>query len=229
MTTSRLTTLFVVLLAGLSCVFLIPEQLDSQPVGIEMDLPEYIGEWFGTNLKVSEGEIYTLGPGTDFARKSYTNGRGDQLQVSIVLSGQDMNTSIHRPERCLPAQGWTVTDKGSRVIVIPGQQPVPTTRLHNLRNIQGPEGKLVPLYNLNYYWFVGHTDVTGSHVERTLIDVKDRLLKGSNQRWAYVTVAGSITKNFQKFGHDEKETDEFIQNFIRLIVPKIHKNAAPRS
>ena len=35
---------------------------------------------------------------------------GDQVLVSIVLSGHDLDNSIHRPERCLPAQGWTIVD-----------------------------------------------------------------------------------------------------------------------
>ena len=229
MTTSRLAILLAVLLGGMSTVFLLPKQLSYQPVGIDLALPEYIGEWLGTDLEISDRERQVLGAETEFARKSYTNGRGDELQVSIVLGGQDMNTSIHRPERCLPAQGWTVTNKSLASVVLPGEGSLNATRLHNLRNITGPDDKPLPIYSLNYYWFTGHSDVTGSHFERTLIDVKDRVLRGYNQRWAYITVAGTITKDLKRFGRSEKEVDALIRDFIKQLAPKIHKETVDYS
>ena len=110
MTTSRLALLLAVLLGGLSSIFLLPRQLGFQPVGIELELPKMVGGWYGRDVTVSEKERIVLGEGTEFARKSYRNGRGYEIVASIVLSGQDMNTSIHRPERCLPSQGFTVID-----------------------------------------------------------------------------------------------------------------------
>jgi hypothetical protein len=141
MTTSRLAILLAVMLGAMSTVFLLPKHLAYQPLGIELALPEYLGEWHGSDVGISDRERQVLGAETEFARKSYTNGRGDELQVSIVLGGQDMNTSIHRPERCLPAQGWTITNKGPASVVLPGKGSLMTTRLHNLRNITGPRRK----------------------------------------------------------------------------------------
>ena len=46
------------------------------------------------------------------------------------------------------------------------------------------DGKTVSIYNLNYYWFVGYHHLTASHLERTVLDIQDRILKGYNQRWA---------------------------------------------
>ena len=229
MTTNRLTILLIVLLAGMSGVFLLPKQLFYQPVGVTLELPEFIGEWWGKPLAVTDKERSVLGQQTQFARQSYANARGDEIQVSIVLSGEDMNTSIHRPERCLPAQGWTVTDKAARPLTFPNYGLLSATRLHNLRNVAGPDEKPLPLHNVNYYWFVGHTDVTGSHFERTLIDLKDRLFRGYNQRWAYITVSSTVTKGLQRFGRDEKETDALLQGFIQQLVPKIHKETVERS
>ena len=103
MITKRLTILLAVLLGGMSSIFLLPKQLGFQPVGIEMGLPKMVGGWYGRDIDVSQKERDVLGSGTDFARKIYRNGRGYEITASIVLSGQDMNTSIHRPERCMPA------------------------------------------------------------------------------------------------------------------------------
>ena len=224
MTTSRLAILLALLLGGLSCVMLLPKHLSFQPVGINLRLPEYTGEWYGENVKISDREIEVLGKDTEFSRKVYTNGRGDQIQVSIVLSGQDMNTSIHRPERCLPAQGWTISDKRTVPVAVPGFGVVPATRLHNLRNVSQDE-KSLTIYNLSYYWFAGHTDVTGSHLDRTLIDIRDRVVHGYNQRWAYITVSQDITKNRTKFGRSEEETSRMIEDFIRHLVPVLHKES----
>jgi EpsI family protein len=229
MTTNRLFILLVVMLGAMSTVFLLPQQLGSQPVGIDLELPRYIGGWLGTDLEISERERQVLGAETEFARKAYRNVEGDELQVSIVLGGQDMNTSIHRPERCLPAQGWTITNKSTAAVVLPGKGSLRTTRLHNLRNLTGPDNKPVPIYNLNFYWFAGHTDITGSHMQRTVIDIKDRVLRGYNQRWAYITVAATITKDLKWNGRSEEETDQMIRDFIKLIAPKIHKETVDYS
>lgn len=224
MTTSRLSLLLAVLLGGLSTVLFLPKQLSYQPVGIELRLPESSGEWDGREVQVSEREIAILGVGTEFSRKNYTNGRGDEITVSIVLSGQDMNTSIHRPERCLPAQGWTIADKHSLLVPVPGRGAVPVTCLHNVRNVTH-EDKPVSIHNLSYYWFAGHTDLTASHLDRTIIDIRDRILHGYNQRWAYITVSAVVTQNLQKFGRTEAETSRMIEDFIKRLVPVLHKDS----
>lgn len=228
MTTSRLAILLAVLLGGMSTVLTLPKHLSFQPVGIELQLPESSGEWDGRNVKVSDREIAILGKDTEFSRKSYTNGRGDEIQVSIVLSGQDMNTSIHRPERCLPAQGWTIADKRTVLVPVPGMGVVPTTCLSNVRNVTH-EDKSVTIHNLSYYWFAGHTDLTASHFDRTRIDIRDRVLHGYNQRWAYITVSSVITQNLQKFGRSEEETGRMIEDFIKRLVPVLHKDSLKQS
>ena len=228
MTTSRLAILLAVLLGGLSAVLFLPKQLSYQPVGIELKLPDSSGEWDGHDVKVSEREIAILGADTEFSRKSYTNGRGDEITVSIVLSGQDMNTSIHRPERCLPAQGWTIADKHAVLVPVPGMGAVPTTCLNNVRNI-ARDDKPVALHNVSYYWFAGHTDLTASHLDRTYIDIRDRILHGYNQRWAYITVSAVVTDNLQKFGRSEEETSRMIEEFIKRLVPVLHKDSLKRA
>ncbi len=224
MITRRLAVLLAVMVCGFSSVLFLPKHLAYQPVGVSLDLPDSIQEWWGTPSPIGEKERVALGADTEFARMNYSNGRGDQIHVSIVLSGQDMNQSIHRPERCLPAQGWTIANSSTRwVRMDPGALAV--TRLYNLRNFNVPGQGPVRRYNLAYYWFTGHTDSTSSHLQRTLIDMRDRLLKGYNQRWAYIMVSASITDDV-KFGRDERATDELLQTFLRKMVPRIHKAPA---
>jgi hypothetical protein len=92
-----------------------------------------------------------------------------------------------------------------------------------MRNERPSPDRTLTIYSLDYYWFVGHRDETPSHLERTWIDIRDRLLKGRNQQWAYVMVGGVVTKDFKIFGRTEKETDNLIQAFIAELVPKLQK------
>lgn len=224
MITRRLLTLQALLLIGLGTVFLVPQKTGLGPAGIAMVLPDTVGEWHGEDAPISAAELTGLAPDTKFARRFYKNASGDQLYVSIVLSGEDMANSIHRPERCLAAQGWTV-ERATRVKVplADGLPPLEVTRLSDEREARGTDGKTLPLRNLNYYWFIGSHDVTASHWTRTFIDVKDRLLRGENQRWAYVTVATNITDNLRAGGLSEAETADMVENFIGRIVPKFQK------
>src|SRR5580698_8198373 len=121
MITKRLAILLAVLLGGLGSIFLLPQQLGFQPVGVESELPKMVGGWYGNDLGVSDKEKSVLGEdkGTTITRKSYHNGIGYEIIASIVLSGEDMSRSIHRPERCMPAQGFTVIDKSTVPVVLP--------------------------------------------------------------------------------------------------------------
>lgn len=233
MTTSRLFILLAVLLAGLSTVFLLPKQIPLQPLGITLELPKMVGGvWYGRDQEVSAKEKDVLGADTEFSRKVYTNARGDSILTSIVLSGQDMNTSIHRPEWCLPAQGWTIAGSSKASVPLRNRGTLTTTRLFNIRVPHDPEtgkpyllpdGQQIVIRNLDYYWFVGFDGVTASHLNRNLTDIADRLTHGYNQRWAFVTVATEITDNLRREGLNEAATDEMLRDFIQKLAPLIHK------
>ena len=223
MTTKRLLLVQVLLVLGLGSVAFLPKVANSTPQGISLTLPSSVGVWFGEDQKITEQELAVLARDTEFARKLYTNGRGDQIFASIVLSGQDLDNSIHRPERCLPAQGWSIADSRVVKIPIPNSSPpsLDVTRLHNIRKVVTSDGRTIPIYQLNYYWFVGAHDITASHLRRTYIDIRDRIMHGYNQRWAYITVAAQVTEGVTQFGRSEKETDAFIQQFIADLFPEI--------
>src|SRR3984893_4075240 len=149
----RLITLEAVLLCGLGSVFLLPKKIEIQPAAIDPALPTFVGEWYGADQPVSQGEKDILDPDKQFVSAVYSHPRGDQIFVSIVFSGPDMSTSIHRPERCLPAQGWTVAD--TRVAEIPiGSEKLKATRLHNGRTFRNEKSEPISVYSLDYYWFV---------------------------------------------------------------------------
>ncbi len=226
----RLLLLQALLLAGLSAVFLIPQRTTLGPAGIGMALPDQVGRWTGESAPVSEEELKGLAPDTKFARKWYTNPAGDRVFVSIVLSGEDMVNSIHRPERCLAAQGWA--EQSSHYVSVPladGKGPLQVRALKEVKQWRANEkAPVVPITNLNYYWFIGSHDITASHLERTVIDIRDRVLYGDNQRWAYVTVAAYVTDNMQVAGRNEADTVHIVEDFIAEIVPKFQPGGSDK-
>jgi hypothetical protein len=87
---------------------------------------------------------------------------------------------------------------------------------------RGPDVKGT-LTNLSYYWFIGHNDMTASHLTRTGIDLRDRVLYGYNQRWAYVTVSGIVTKGWATPERGEEETTAIVEGFIRELAPQLKR------
>ena len=225
MTISRLLILQALLASGLGSIFFLPHETKIQPCRVRMELPDTLGAWAGKTAAVSPKEHEGLAPDTQFCRKVYSDGLGDHVFVSIVLSGNDLDNSIHRPERCLPAQGLTIIDSHSLSLPVetaPGGM-LPVTRLHCVKQVIIDSGKVGEIYNLNYYWFIGYTDITASHFKRERIDLEDRLLHGYNQRWAFVTVASTVTKNIEPDGKDDAQTDVMLQKIIAQVFPLIVK------
>ena len=220
---ARLLQVQAVLLMGFGSVFLLPHSNKTSPAGIAMTLPNVIGIWIGEDAAVTQKEVETLAKDTQFARKIYTGPEGDQILVSIVLSGDDMTNSIHRPERCLPAQGWQVRSSSRRTIQIPGGKSLDVTRLKSTQALETGDQRRIEVTNLNYYWFIGYKDMTASHLTRSGIDIRDRVLKGQSQRWAYVTVAGNVTQGISRPERNEEQTTEMLEKFIQDLAPRLQR------
>ena len=223
MITKRLLQVQAVLLAGFGSVFLLPHSNKTSPAGIAMTLPNVVGVWIGDDAAVTQKELDTLAKDTQFARKIYTGPEGDQILVSIVLSGDDMTNSIHRPERCLPAQGWQVQSSSSRTIQIPRGKSFEVTRLQNAQTLETRDKRRVTVTNLDYYWFIGHKDMTASHLTRTEIDLRDRIMYGYSQRWAYVTIAANVTKGIWRPERTEEQTTAMLDEFIQQLAPRLQR------
>lgn len=223
MITNRLLRVQCALLAGFGSVFLLPHSNKVSPAGIAMTLPDVVGAWFGEDTAVTEKERETLAKDTQFVRKLYKGPEGDQIFVSIVLSGDDMTNSIHRPERCLPAQGWQVRSSSNRTIQLPGGKSFEVTRLQNAQTLETTDKRRIDVTNLNYYWFIGYEDMTASHLTRTGIDLRDRILGGYSQRWAYVTVAANVTQGIWRPERNEEQTTAMLEKFMQELAPRLQK------
>ncbi len=218
-------------LAGLSLVFALPEQTRLLPSAVKLEWPDVSGNWVKVrDLEPSPQEIAILAADTVFSKAQfYDRNSRVTLEVGIVLSGDDVNDSIHRPERCLIAQGHSGLRRKTLDIPLAGGGELPVTRLHTRidRQLPSEDGtpRRIAFNSLTYYWFVGHEMVTSSHYARTFKDVSDRLIKGSNQRWAYITLSAFYQDPADGReppatpGDSDGPLDAVIQDFIGTVIP----------
>lgn len=222
------------LCATLSGIYFLPQVGKVAASAVSMDLPPAMGTWIFKGLSPSPEEIGTLAPDTRFSKALCLAARPgefdkdgytvlDRIDLSIVLSGADVNNSIHRPERCMPAQGHNIVSSRNETIELQNGRNFPAKRLLSIQSIPKTEERK-DFYKLNcvtYYFFVGHDCVTNDHLGRTFIDMKDRLVRGMDQRWAYVSVSswyGNIP--FIEAEITEKEADTKIRDFITNLAQR---------
>lgn len=213
---------------GLSLIYLLPHADKPLPSAVNMELPNFLMTWQLNHTPPTKDEIGSLGAGTEFskancyrARFGEYNSEGfaipDRIDLSIVLSGNDMNTSIHRPERCLPAQGHLIRNSSPVEITLADGKEITARRLITTQYIKNPETGEVTneLDCVTYYFFIGYDRITHDHYERTFIDIKERLIMGREQRWAYVSASMWYGKlPWIEKPVDEKEADQKLKEFL---------------
>jgi hypothetical protein len=242
----RLIFLQVILAGGLSLIFLLPKAPPLQNSAISLDLPNVLimsGWGAGKSISPSGKELDILAKDTEFSRRNYyrsTNlegqpGAQEVIQASIVLSGKDPNNSLHRPERCLPAQGLNLLASSELPVVLKGGQQIKLTKLKC--SATDPSNKSTYTH-LNYYLFVGHDSIQHTHYGRTGKDMRDRLMEGYDQRWAYLTISSNLIKVVDKDEDGktylsalltEEETDRDVAEFVAELAPEIIDMSAIKS
>lgn len=207
----------------LGSVFFLPrhDELLESSIAPEMPLGYDLPGWRGVKTQESDRERSTLAPDTRFSKARYHllprvpwEQETPAVEVSIVYSGQDLNNSIHRPERCLPTQGhMDVRGNGDQITLANGKT-IGITRLTS--KVPLPDQKEARLNYIHYYVFIGHSTMCHTHVDRTLRDIIDRVMLGQAQRWAYFQ-AGTCWA--PEIGVSEEEADTRLRKLISELLP----------
>ena len=135
-------------------------------------------------VEVSEAERHVLPADTLFDKRMYTAPDGTWFQVSMVFGGKS-KSSIHRPELCLPAQGFQMTNP--RTVDVGG---VDWHLVTLARKDAPPMGFAYTFFNQDGFR-------TSSHLLRIFRDVWDRSIRGRVDRWVMVTVNASVADDFR--------------------------------
>ena len=228
----RLYILALFLALGFSSIWLLPDSGPMKLSRLERHLPLNFSAIRGSKKEVTGEELRILAKDTEFERVEYvdlSNPYHPAIEVSVVFSGKDINNSIHRPERCLKSQGWNFTKEQKVVIkgALPDGSDLPFREIVCDQTIVR-DGKDIHIRRVQYYTFFGHQTITENHYVRTSHDIKDRLFKGYDQQWAYVTFSMPVTEVYAEQGLIDpqgsfslEQSEEMLEAFIRKLIPLI--------
>lgn len=129
-------------------------------------------------LGVSDAEKGILPADTQIEKYCYADPEGVTYLVSRVIGGREKG-SIHRPEMCLPAQGFQMSD--------PRELSVGGTAWHAVTLARQTAS------SMRFAYAFANQDGfrTSSHVRRIFRDVWDRSIRGRIDRWVMTTVLSS--------------------------------------
>ena len=184
-------------------------------VVMQIDLPEQVLDFTSTNLPESEIELGYFPKDTSYAHRVYRAPDGLAVSTVIILMGAD-RTSIHRPDYCLPGQGWTIGQKTAVKIPIGGGQPydLPVMKwiVHN--SFPAADGRKQEVSGVYVFWFVADHEQTTDSVQRMWWLARDLLCTGVLQRWAYVSYFSLCAPG------QEEAAFERMQKLIAASVPE---------
>lgn len=156
------------------------------------EIEGYISE----KVEASDAELNVLPKDTRIEKRLYTDERGRWFQVSLIVGGASKG-SIHRPELCLPAQGFQMKDPKN---IVAGGAKWHTIKLD--RGIYGALGFAYTFFNQAGFH-------TSSHMHRIFQDVWDRSILSRIDRWHMVTINASSA--------DEAELAAFLEKLKEVV------------
>ncbi|MDX2227324.1 MAG: EpsI family protein [Verrucomicrobiae bacterium] len=213
--------IFVFLAGTVLAVHLIGDVTTSTQSPMLLPFPDRIGLWTGKHVPVSQMEKDVLPADTEISKTLYEHRSGFTLFAVGIISGQE-SRSIHRPEYCLPGQGWTIA--GSDTVTLKSRlngQPLRVTKLLLEREDHMPDGRPFRRKMIDLYWFEGDGRATPHHWQRVWWTTTDRLFHRLNHRWGFVSVFAEVTGAFHPLGLTEAQTVERMDAFIGELLPKI--------
>ncbi len=202
-----------------------PTYDDIMPSAISPDLPvDYELEgWYGRRTQESAAERSILAADTKFSKGVYVRLRDTEesplnppISVSIVYSGDDLSSSIHRPETCLPGQGHVSLNGTLSTLRLADGRELEFTRLASKMPVKGDSRLYTD--HVHYYIFIGHAAIKPTHMGRTLRDIYDRVAHGYVQRWAYLQV-GSHWGGDSTFTQEQSETQ--VRRLLSELLPRL--------
>jgi hypothetical protein len=157
-------------------------------VQMDIQLPERVLDFTSTNVPEPAVVLGYLPSDTSYAERLYYDPDGLRIQSTAILMGAD-RTSIHRPEYCLPGQGWSIDKKEIVTMPIDDNPPyqLQVARWNLTTSIQQPDGTKATINALYVFWYVARNDETPDH-DKMLEHLTLNLFRtGDLQRWAYIS------------------------------------------
>jgi hypothetical protein len=157
-------------------------------VMMRLQLPERVLDFTSTNMPEAQVVLDYLPKDTSYASRHYTAADGAWAMANVILMGAD-RTSIHRPDYCLPGQGWQIRDKTEVKLNIPGTTPyeLPVMKWTVSNTFPAPGGGQQTVSGLYVFWFVTQGQTTDDFPTMLKSMLFNQLAHGVLQRWAYIS------------------------------------------
>ncbi|MEJ0088429.1 MAG: exosortase-associated EpsI family protein [Limisphaerales bacterium] len=157
-------------------------------VMMTINLPERVLDFTSTNVPEPKIVVDYLPLDTSYASRLYTDAAGLQISSTVILMGGD-RTSIHKPDYCLPGQGWKINAKSVVNVPVPGNPSyeLPVARWVISNSFKAPDGRVQEVSGLYVFWFVADGEQTTDNYQRMWWMGRDLLRTGVLQRWAYIS------------------------------------------
>ena len=155
---------------------------------MKLELPARVLDFDSTNIPTAATVLSYLPKDTSFAQRHYSAPDGAWALANVILMGTD-RTSIHRPDYCLPGQGWQIRDNADVKIAIGGAQPyaLPVKKWTIANTLTNPDGSPQPVAGVYVFWFVTENHVTADFPAMLKSMLLSQLCRGVLERWAYVS------------------------------------------
>jgi hypothetical protein len=163
-------------------------------VAMKIDLPENVQGFVSTNVPESDVELAYFPKDTSYTHRIYQAPDGFAVSSTIVMMGAD-RTSIHKPDYCLPGQGWQIVSKETANVPVVGQvsYDLPVSKWVVSNSFPTQDGQRQQVHGVYVFWFVADGEQTPSHYQFMRWLARDLLRKAVWQRWAYVSYFTSCT------------------------------------
>src|SRR5450432_800598 len=181
---------------------------------MKMDLPASVLDFTSTNMPEPEVVLDYLPKDTSYTERLYTAPDGFQISGTIILMGAD-RTSIHKPDYCLPGQGWIINEKTVVDVPVAGAEnyKLPVAKWVIGNSFQKPDGQKVDVRGVYVFWFVAEGEQTTDNYQRMWWLARDLLRTGVLQRWAYISYFAVCAPG------QEDATWERLKNLIAVSAP----------
>jgi exosortase len=155
----------------------------AQP-GVNMNLPLQFAEYQGRELDMTARERNILDVGVELARTYYAAPGGSEFLCTVIVGGEGKRT-LHRPEVCLPGQGWTIADTSTMPVDLEDGRTIEVTLLRLFRDAEPEPGKRVRIRGLNIYWYIGSDGTTSpDFYDHIRLSYQHAIFRNLNHRWS---------------------------------------------
>jgi exosortase len=194
--------------------------------GVVNELPLRVGEIQGIKGEPDQRELTGLAEDVTILRNFYILPNGGQAMCSMVISGAERR-SLHRPEICLPAQGWNVLSSNELPVTLEDGRELRLKIVQLQRDYKDDSGELRRIKALNAFFYAGSEGVVTAdyydHVMKTYIH---SLTKNLSHRWALLSFY--LPYSEAAAGQGDPMADlaaiESVRQLVAAVAPKVIKS-----